>query len=185
MNMEIVQEAQENVDQIVIETDRFVLRAPKHSDAGLLSLYAGDERVARNSRSLPHPMPPGATEAFIERALKVNTDEKVWILDGSAHGLSEVLGVISLKPLDRDQCEAAFWVAPSFWGTGLARAALAAMVKANPLKSKTMFAEIFQDNQASARVVTAAGFEYIGDAETFSVARGAHVPTWTYICKLD
>jgi len=48
-----------------------------------------------------------------------------------------------------------------------------------------MFAEIFQDNPASARVVTAAGFEYIGDAETFSVARNTLVPTWTYLRKLD
>ncbi|MCA0043907.1 GNAT family N-acetyltransferase [Celeribacter litoreus] len=170
--------------QAVIETERFVMRPPRHSDAGLLNMYASDIRVARNSRSLPHPMPPGATEAFISRALKEDAKEMVWILDGSAHGLSEVLGVISLKPLDRDQSEVAFWVAPSFWGTGLARAALKALIEANPLNSNTMFAEIFQDNQASARVVTAAGFDYIGDAETYSVARGARVPTWTYLRKL-
>ncbi|WP_245781120.1 GNAT family N-acetyltransferase [Celeribacter neptunius] len=177
-------EAQAVIEQPVIETDRFVLRAPRRSDVGLLNMYASDKRVARNSRSLPHPMPPGATEAFVNRALKPEATEKVWILDGSDHGLSEVLGVISLKPLDRDQSEVAFWVAPSFWGTGLARAALRALVEANPTGAKTMFAEIFQDNQASARVVTAAGFEYIGDAETYSVSRGAHVPTWTYLRKL-
>jgi len=185
MNMEIVKNAVETNTQAVIETERFVLRPPRRSDAGLLSMYAGDVRVARNSRSLPHPLPPGATEAFVARALKPGTEEKVWVLDGSNHELSEVLGVISLKPLDRDQCEVAFWVAPSFWGTGLARMALGAMVVANPLGSKTMFAEIFQDNPASARVVTAAGFEYIGDAETFSVARNTLVPTWTYLRKLD
>ena len=186
MKMEIVKDspAQDVRAQSVIETDRFVMRPPRRSDAGLLNMYDSDIRVARNSRSLPHPMPPGATEAFVARALKPETLEKVWILDGSAHGLSEVLGVISLKPLDRDQCEVAFWVAPSFWGTGLARAALKAMVAANPLGSRTMFAEIFQDNQASARVVTAAGFEYIGDAETYCVSRGAQVPTWTYLRKL-
>ena len=170
--------------QEVIETDRFVLRAPRISDAGLLALYAGDERVARNSRSIPHPLPPGATEAFIARALSADAREQVWVLDGSASDLSEVLGVISLKPLDRDQCEVSFWVAPAFWGTGLATAALQAIVAANPLGSKTMFAEIFQDNQASARVATRAGFDYIGDAESYCVARAAHVPTWTYLRKL-
>ncbi|WP_052453214.1 GNAT family N-acetyltransferase [Celeribacter indicus] len=182
--MQVLTEAPERPAQQVIETERFVLRPPRTSDAGLLSMYAGDLRVARNSRSLPHPMPPGATEAFVARALKPETEEKVWILDGSDHGLSEVLGVISLKPLDRDQCEVAFWVGPSFWGTGLARTALRAIVEANPLACKTMFAAIFQDNQASARVVTACGFAYIGDAEAYSVSRGAHVPTWTYLRKL-
>ena len=47
-----------------------------------------------------------------------------------------------------------------------------------------MFASVFQDNPASARVLTNCGFEYLGDAESFSVARGATVPTWTYSRKL-
>jgi hypothetical protein len=33
-------------------------------------------------------------------------------------------------------------------------------------------------------VLTHAGFEYIGDAETYSVARAAKIPTWTYLRKL-
>jgi RimJ/RimL family protein N-acetyltransferase len=168
-----------------IMTDRFVLRAPRTSDAGLLSLYASDARVAKASRSIPHPLPPGSTQAFIERILKSENDIKTtWVMDGSAHGLSEALGVISLKCIERDQCEVSFWVGPAFWGTGIASAALRAVVEANPMGSKTMFAEIFQDNQASARVVTNAGFEYLGDAETFSIARAARVPTWTYVRKL-
>jgi RimJ/RimL family protein N-acetyltransferase len=59
-----------------------------------------------------------------------------------------------------------------------------AMVAANPHNSQILFAEVFQDNPASARVLTNAGFEYIGDAEAFSVARNAKVPTWTYIRKM-
>ncbi len=47
-----------------------------------------------------------------------------------------------------------------------------------------MFAEAFQDNPQSARVLTNAGFQYLGDAESFSVARNARVPTWTYVKRL-
>ncbi|RPE71413.1 RimJ/RimL family protein N-acetyltransferase [Pacificibacter maritimus] len=171
--------------QATIAAERFVLRAPKTSDVGLLSLYASDKRVAHAARSLPHPLPPGATEAFIARSLDPKVALHTYIIDGAAAGLSEVMGVMQLKPLERDQSEVSFWVAPSFWGTGIASSALKALVAANPLGDKTLFAEIFQDNQASARVVTNAGFEYLGDAETFSVARGARVPTWTYVCKLS
>ena len=32
-------------------------------------------------------------------------------------------------------------------------------------------------------VLTNNGFQYLGDAEAFSVARGATVPTWTYLRK--
>ncbi len=173
------------VTQTSIETERFTLRAPRQSDVGLLSMYASDKRVAEASRSLPHPLPPGSTEAFIERSLDPNVPLYTYIIDGAAAGLSEVLGVMQMKPIERGQSEVSFWVAPSFWGTGIASSALNALVAANPLGDKTMFAEIFQDNQASARVVTNAGFEYLGDAETYSVARAAIVPTWTYVCKLD
>jgi RimJ/RimL family protein N-acetyltransferase len=97
--------------------------------------------------------------------------------------------VISLKRMDegkwnRDQSEIGYWVAPAFWNTGFASEAVRALVEANPLKSRTIFAEVFQDNPGSARVLTNAGFQYLGDAETFSVARGARVPTWTYLRKL-
>jgi RimJ/RimL family protein N-acetyltransferase len=167
--------------QPVIATDRFVLRPPRPSDAGLLALFAGDRRVAESTRSIPHPLPPGATEAFVARVTAPGRTEDAWVLDGSAHGSSEVLGIISLRRMDRAQSEIGYWVAPAFWNTGLASEAVRALVAANPMRDKACFAEVFQDNPRSARVLTNAGFEYLGDAETFSVARGARVPTWTYI----
>ncbi|MGH1329573.1 MAG: GNAT family N-acetyltransferase [Paracoccaceae bacterium] len=168
----------------VIETERFVLRPLRVSDAGLLSMYAGDERVARFTRTIPHPLPPGSTDAFIKRVLSEGNPNQTWALDGSNSGLGEVLGVISLKPMERAQSEVGYWVAPAFWGTGLASGALRAIIETNPQASKTLFAEVFQDNAASARVVTNNGFEYLGEAETFSVARNATVPTWTYLRKI-
>ncbi|MBU9697036.1 GNAT family N-acetyltransferase [Rhodobacteraceae bacterium HSP-20] len=173
-----------------IAAGRFVLRPVRRSDEGLFALYAGDKRVAEATRSIPHPLPPGAAEAFVTRAMQAGGDEDVWVMDGAASGLAEVLGVISLKRMDvakwnRDQSEIGYWVAPAFWNTGFASEAVRALIAANPQKSRTIFAEVFQDNPGSARVLTNAGFQYLGDAETFSVARGARVPTWTYIRKLD
>ncbi|MES2143732.1 MAG: GNAT family N-acetyltransferase [Pseudomonadota bacterium] len=168
-----------------IAAGRFVLRPMRRSDAGLCAMYAGDRRVAEATRSIPHPLPPGAAEAFVERAMKGETKGSIWVMDGSSTGLSEVLGVISLKPVDLGQSEIGYWVAPACWNTGIASEAVRALVEANPLANRTIFAEVFQDNPGSARVLTNAGFQYLGDAETFSVARGARVQTWTYLRKLD
>lgn len=173
-----------------IAAGRFILRPVRRSDAGLFALYAGDRRVAEATQSIPHPLPPGAAEAFVTRAMQVGGDEDVWVMDGAASGLAEVLGVISLKRMDetkwdRGQSEIGYWVAPAFWNTGFASEALRALIAANPQKNRTIFAEVFQDNPGSARVLTNAGFQYLGDAETFSVARNARVPTWTYLRKLD
>ena len=168
-----------------IAAGRFVLRPLRRSDAGLCAMYAGDRRVAERTRSIPHPLPPGAAEAFVERAMKGDTKGAVWAMDGSGTGLSEVLGVISLKPVELGQSEIGYWVAPAFWNTGIASEAVRALIEANPLGNRTIFAEVFQDNPGSARVLTNAGFQYLGDAETYSVARGARVQTWTYLRKLD
>ncbi len=170
--------------QAAIATDRFTLRPLRGSDAGLIGLYAADVRVARMTRNLPHPMPPGAVTAFIERSLSPKRSEDVWAIDGTIIDAPEVMGLVSLDRVDAGQSEIRFWVAPAWWNTGLASAAVQALIAANPQGCKTLFAEVFQDNPASARVLTNNGFHYLGDAESHSVARAAKVATWTYSRKL-
>lgn len=171
-------------EQPVVATERFHLRPLVTSDVGLIEHYASDKRVATMTTSIPHPLPPGAARAFVDRSLLPERDEDVWAIDGTAAGGPEVMGLISLKRMDRNQSEVGYWVAPPFWNTGLASEAVQALVAANPLGNKTMFASVFQDNPASARVLTHCGFEYIGDAESFSVARNATINTWTYLKRM-
>lgn len=171
------------VTQPLIETDRFALRPLRKSDLGLIDMYWSDARVANMTTSIPHPVPPGMTEAFVTRAMSDARDDDVWAIDGHKAGGTEVMGVISLARMDRNQSEVAYWVAPPFWNTGLASEAVEALVDANPMKNAAMFASVFQDNPASARVLTHCGFKYLGNAESFSLARDTTVPTWTYSHK--
>lgn len=170
--------------QPLVETERFDLRPLRKSDMDLIELYASDERVARMTTSIPHPVPPGMTEALINRALADARYEDIWAMDGTKSGASEVMGLISLENMEREQTEVGYWVGPPYWNTGLASDAVQALVTANPLNNSTMFASVFQDNPASARVLTHCGFQYLGDAESYSVARDTTVPTWTYLRKL-
>lgn len=173
------------IEQASIALPEFTLRPVKTSDADLLSLYAADKRVSGNTSTIPHPLPPGATEAFVARAQAADRIEDVWVIDGSNGGQAAVLGVVALERMDRNQSEIGYWVAPELWNTGIASAAVEALVEANPQACRTIFGTVFQDNPASARVLTNAGFAYIGDAESYSVARAATVSTWTYLRKLD
>jgi RimJ/RimL family protein N-acetyltransferase len=172
------------VKQPLIEAPRLVLRPLRPSDAGLMALYASDRRVAEMTTGIPHPLPPGMAEAFIAKVAQPGSREVVWAMDATDFGGSELLGVISLEMMDRSQSEIVYWVAPAMWNTGFASEAVNALVAANPLGNSTIFASVFQDNPGSARVLTNAGFDYLGDAEAFSVARGAKVPTWTYLRRL-
>lgn len=170
--------------QPTVETDRFDLRPVRRADMGLWEMYAADARVATMTPTIPHPLPPGASEAFVTRALAEDRDVDFWAMDGTKSDRSEFMGLIKLMRMDRNQSEVRFWVAPPFWNTGLASDAVRALVDANPMNNDTMFASVFQDNPASAKVLVNCGFEYIGDAECFSIARNAKVPTWTYLKKL-
>ncbi len=170
--------------QPLVETERFDLRPVQQSDIGLLEHYAGDERVAQMTPTIPHPLPPGAVAAMIDRVTDAKRDEDVWVMDATKVGGAEVMGAITLKRMDRNQSEVGYWVAPLFWNTGLASQAVEALVAANPMQNDTIFASVFQDNPASARVLVNCGFEYIGDAEAFCVSRNAKIPTWTYLKKL-
>ncbi|MCB2130017.1 MAG: GNAT family N-acetyltransferase [Rhodobacteraceae bacterium] len=172
------------VVQPALAAERFVLRPLRMSDAGLIEMYTADRRVAEGTRTVPHPLPPGVTEAFVARVLADGKGEDIWVLDGSELGHPDVLGLVSLTRMDREQSEIKYWVAPAFWNTGYASEAVAAIVATNPHRARTLFAEVFQDNPGSARVLTNCGFEYLGDAEAFSVARGATAPTWTYLRKM-
>lgn len=163
-----------------IEAERLTLRPLRRSDAGLLRVHAGDARVARMTSSIPHPYPPGAAEAFIAQS----AGKTVWAIDGAAAGLPELVGTIDLRPVSEGQCEIGYWVAPDLWNLGLASEAVGALVAANPVGCRTLFGTVFQDNPASARVLTHAGFDYIGDAETYCVAREAKVATWTYLRRM-
>lgn len=169
----------------MIEADGFVLRPVRASDAGLFSLHAGDERVARMTRTIPHPFPPGAAAAYIDSAGRKDRSFNIWSIDGTPAERPEFMGMLMLDRLDRAQSEVSFWIAPAFWNAGLATEAVRAVLAANPHGADRLFAEVFQDNAGSARVLTNCGFDYLGDAEQFSVARGATVPTWTYSRKMD
>lgn len=77
-----------------IPAKRFILRPLRASDAGLMALYTSDKRVAEGTTSIPHPLPPGTSEAFIARVIAPGSDEIVWAIDASEFGGGELLGVI-------------------------------------------------------------------------------------------
>lgn len=174
--------------QSVILSRRITLRPLEEGDIGALTQFAGDERVARYTRDIPHPLPPEAARDLVTRAQDDERTEDVWVIDGSTSGLGGLLGLVSLARMDTRnlrQSEIGYWIAPAFWNAGLASEAVQALMENNPQGCDTVFAEVFQDNPVSAKVVTNAGFEYLGDAEAFSVARNAPVATWTYLKKFS
>lgn len=166
---------------VIIEGAELRLRPLRESDAGLMSLYAGDGRVASMTTSIPHPLPPGATEAFLRTAMSDAGDETVWAMDASHVGGAELIGVIGAEPLSSAGIEIGYWVGPPFWRAGHATVALGLLCDhLQAIGAGPFIAKVFQDNIASTRVVEKSGFLRVGEDESFSVARGEIVPVYAY-----
>ena len=166
-----------------IVTQRLRLRRLRPRDAGLIALYASDRRVAWATARVPHPYPPGAAEALIERATAPGTVELSWALDTGADDENGLIGLIVLRRKGEGVGvgQVSYSVAPAFWNTGYASEAVEGLVAwAAGAGWRQLTAEMFQDNAASAKVLTRAGFAYEGEGETYSLARGAMVPTFRY-----
>jgi RimJ/RimL family protein N-acetyltransferase len=170
----------ETVVQPEIVTERLRLRRLRPRDAALIGLYASDRRVAWSTAAIPHPYPPGAAEAFVERTLS-RTGEQCWALDTGEDGENGLVGLIALKPCGDGVAEIGYWVAPAFWNSGYASEAVEGLVgHATRSGWRELRAQVFHDNPASARVLVHAGFTYEGDGEIYSLARTAMVPTFRY-----
>ena len=162
-----------------IATERLILRAMRPSDAGPMTLYAGDNRVSNMTTSVPHPYVQQMAETFIEQSQTGAHRDDVWVLDASNHGGAEFIGLILLE---KDSHEISFWVGPPFWSTGYASEALAGVISHlfNDRKLPEITASVFFDNQASQKVLRRAGFTETGHTWRHSVSRGVEVPSITF-----
>jgi len=167
-----------------LSTPRLRLRPLRRADAALIALHASDFKVARMTTSIPHPYPPGAAEAYVAGCRAADAPETVWALDAGEEDENGLIGVIGLKVKGDGVAEIGYWIAPAFWNAGYAGEAVDA-VRAEAYRSghTVLTAQVFQDNLASVRVLTRAGFVFEGAGEAFSAARRAMVPTFRY--RLD
>jgi RimJ/RimL family protein N-acetyltransferase len=169
-----------------LATERMTLRPLRRSDAGPMSLYAGDRRVAEMLENVPHPYPPGAAAAFIARVLSGAMEERVWVMDATPSDGAEFIGVIGLRPAEPGIVRLGYWVGPPFWGAGYASEAAGAMVAALREAGVTLIeARVVAHNDASARVLENAGLRETGMAEFYSVVAGGMVPHRLFAADLS
>lgn len=171
----------------LIEADRMVLRPPRPRDAGLFSLYLSDPRAAKSLALIPHPYPPGAAEQTIERALAGKRSGPLYVMDASSSDGPDMVGLVFLNKEKEDGVfQVSYVVGEAFRNTGYATEAVTA-VRDHLFEAgaKALTAKVYQDNETSAHVLTRAGFDYVGEGEAYSAARGAVAPTWRYRLERD
>lgn len=163
----------------LIATPRLSLRPLHPHDAGPITVFSSDARVARMTTSIPHPYPPGLAESFVAQTLAGRRDETVWAMDARPSGGDALVGLVSFQA---DGAEIGYWVGPPYWGTGFASEAVAGVVGAafaTPDCAEVQ-ASVFVDNAASAWLLAKLGFVRTGTTRHWSAARGAEAPADVY-----
>jgi RimJ/RimL family protein N-acetyltransferase len=172
------------LDPVDLQTARLRLRRFRPSDAAQVELHASDARLARMTERIPHPYPPGLADAMIARLGRGAPDEVGWAIDIGADAENGLIGTVILRAAAPGSARIGYWIAPAFWNTGFAGEAVAAVVgHAAGIGFRAITARVFQDNPASARVLSRAGFAHVDDGEAHSVARRGMVATHNY--RLD
>jgi RimJ/RimL family protein N-acetyltransferase len=143
----------------VLETERLVLRAPRHEDASAIALIANDRRIAENTARVPHPYGPADAERFISAA---NTDGTTSFLMTLAD--ETVLGVCGITHGDRPGPELGYWLGSRFWNRGYATEAVRALIDFafTDLEHESLQAGARVTNPASRRVLEKCGFQWTG-----------------------
>lgn len=156
----------------IIVTPRLTLRPLHPQDAGPITRYSSDARVARMTTSIPHPYPPGLAETFIAGTLAGRRDETVWAMDAGQSGSDSLVGLVSFRD---DEDEVGYWVGPPFWGTGYATEAVSGVVDAvfADTGRDRVQGSVFRDNTASAWLLAKLGFVRERPERHWSAARGA------------
>jgi RimJ/RimL family protein N-acetyltransferase len=108
--------------------------------------------------------------AFEARLSRLRADEaviaEVIVVDG------EVAGTIGSWG-DPDEREITYWIGRSFWGQGIATAALTAFLTVDP--TRPLHARVAADNIGSRRVLEKCGFRVIAQERSFAEARSGEI----------
>ena len=74
------------------------------------------------------------------------------------------------------ETEVSYWLGRSFWGQGIATAALQKFL--GQVTERPLFARVAQDNIGSLRVLQKCGFIIVGEEKGFAQARGTEIPEY-------
>jgi RimJ/RimL family protein N-acetyltransferase len=166
-----------------------VVRSWRWSDLGDLARRANTRAVADQMLRFPYPYGRRHAAAFLgfvrlRRAL--GRPETHFAIESNR----ELAGGIGLRMGSEVEArigELSYWLGESFWGRGLATAAVRALTPYAflTLRLERVRALPFADNRASGRVLEKAGFERESLQRGSAVRRGVVHDQWVYVLTRD
>jgi RimJ/RimL family protein N-acetyltransferase len=156
------------------------VRSWRADDAPSLALHANSRAVWRNLRDqFPHPYGLADAEAFLCRVL-ASPVETIFAIDAGGRAVGGI-GFHPREDVERLSAEVGYWLGESWWGRGIATAALRSVGDlAFEHELRRLFAYVFEWNPASCRVLEKAGFVREGRLRRAVYKDGALIDQFLY-----
>ncbi len=148
----------------VLETDRLRLRPFEPGDAPTVQRLAGDREIADTTRTIPHPYPEGAAEAWIATHAAMHEEDRALTLAIELQD-GRLIGAIGLRLDGSDGgAELGYWIGVGDWGRGYGSEAARAVLAFGfaDLGLHRIWASHFERNAASGRVMEKIGMRREG-----------------------
>ncbi|QDT50466.1 Putative ribosomal N-acetyltransferase YdaF [Symmachiella dynata] len=151
--------------QPTLLTKRLTLRPYQLTDAPGMQQLAGERAIAATTLRIPHPYPDGVAEEWIASALERAATGKAYHFAMVLTETDEFLGSIGLTvQREWERAEIGYWMGEPYWGRGYTTEAAIEIVRFGfeDLGLHRIYASVFANNPASARVLEKAGLTYEG-----------------------
>jgi [ribosomal protein S5]-alanine N-acetyltransferase len=158
----------------LVESERLILRPPRHADIQAMAVWLGDFHVSRNLARVPYPYGEADAEDFVAERARHGDGHYAFCITRKSDQM--FMGCIGLH-LDDEGYEFGYWLGKPFWGLGYATEAARAMARFafESLDAPYLWAGWFHDNPASGHVLAKLGARHNGSRMRLSVARGVSV----------
>ena len=146
-----------------IKSKPFILRPFRKGDESSLQKNINDKAVYRYTLRIPYPYTIGNANEWVKSSIakykKKHSEVRFAIVIKS-----EVVGGIGFRDIKNQRAEIGYWLAKKNWGRGIMTQAVKLVCKFGfqKLGLRRIYAAVFANNKASARVLEKSGFKYDG-----------------------
>jgi [ribosomal protein S5]-alanine N-acetyltransferase len=140
-------------------TDEIVLRPWRNEDAAALTTLANNKKIWLNVRDrFPHPYQLADAFTWIKKEMEKNPVENMAIIYNGR--LAGSIGAFIQTDVYRKSIEVGYFIGEPFWGNGIATKALATWLDyvQQQFDVIKIYAEVFENNEASKKVLHKNGF---------------------------
>ena len=143
----------------VLDCEKFVIRPWVQSDLDSLVLHANTEKIASQLRDrFPHPYTREAGRAWLDIATSMDplTAFALAVNEEAVGGI----GIELKEDIARCSAEIGYWLGEEHWGKGIVTKAVIEMTRHafETFELTRLYALVFEENQASRRVLEKAGY---------------------------